>query len=722
MPQAPAPKTPDDWKSLLRLRGWAALAPTRWLWLGLVVVLGLRIAGWMAQKFWLPEVPPIREILKGIAWDVALTCGVFALGRSVQVLRGARGWRLVSRVLGVGLVASAVVAIFVRWLDLAHCFMAHAHWTTDAFLYLDSGFAGSLQDPRLLGALAAMAVTATVFAVALVRDGRAAAQRSAGHGKLAAVALAVALLPAAWAVRDGVAFPPAVNQMRLTPEINFALKMYEALRTPPVVSQAPRLSPATWQKFAKLGLVPRRQGPDSDWPLLKPDTEFPPLPYPKRATATTDRPNVVLTFMESTNRLFVHGLSGRYQGLMPEVSALVPQMTSVQGFYNTSSPTIAALVTALCSIHPPAHPYDLRPGESVDGKAAYTCLGDLLRHQGYRTVYLQGASRTVTSKEYFLRTHGFDEVFGLEDFQDRYAKDVRGPWGLHDDQLEVEAERLIERLEAQRVSDGRPYLLVMLTLDPHEPGMAGPECKLPVDAQGRSMIADLPADDGARKQLASYHCSDKAIGALGRFVLQHGRRDRTLWVLTADHAMFADLVPESLYLGTPAHLFDHVPFLIHDPMHELPARVDTLSGTRDVAPTVLHLAGVEIGANSLTGLSIFGRRLQYPFLVGRIGERMAVVVSNDGPVELPVGTVRERCQRGDRLASANGVDFTACDLGTWIDWQDGLWASRRLFPAALYRGADGVDTGSLDARMERNRSERALMESLKQKGMLPRGE
>lgn len=670
----------------------AALRPSVW-WLAILgIALGLRAAAWTLSGVWQHDLQ-LRGMIKGLSWDVALLLAFVMAARATQVLPGRRWWPWLPAL-------ALAVAMAVRWLDLAHCYMVRAHWTASAFLYLDEGFAGSLADPRVALALGAVAVTAVAMAWSVLGDVRAVRGRPVLPKWASVLAFVLTLPAAAWALRDATTYPADVDAPRLVPEINFALKWEEAHRRPKLAAP-PRVPLETWRKFAALGLVRDDVAADAEWPLMRQHLDQRPFPHPKRPGAAAD-PDVVVTFMESANTLFIEPLSGRYLGLMPETSALARRMTSVDGFHNTTAPTIAALVTALCSIHPSAHPLDLAPGQTVAGSTAYTCLADLLRARGYRTVFVQGASKTVTSKEYFLRTHGFDEVWGREELAGRFQDRPQGAWGLHDAELVTFVKGRIKELEAQRAIDKRPFLLVMLTLDTHEPGMAAPDCALPAG------VADVPADPKAQRLLAAYHCSDRAIGDLGRFLMDDAaRRDRTVWLLTADHAMFADLVPPSVYPSEEERRqFTHVPFLLHDPLHDLPARVATLSGTRDLSPTLLHVLGVTEPTNSMTGSSIFGGRRERPFLIGRVGERLAFARTPDAAVEISVGEVNRACQDGRTLLQAGNVAFTACDMAAWLRWQDGLWQAERLFPAHLYHGADGVlDPGGLARKQELNHAE-----------------
>lgn len=676
--------TPPSGRLLWLRPALLALTPSRWALAALALFLGLRLLGWHLTRVGQFEAPPLRELVKGVVWDAALLAAPLAWLRWLA-FRGSMPLRL-------PIAAAIAGAVVLRWVDLAHCLMVGAHWSQDAFLYVDKGFFGSLLDPRIASALAVAGLTAMGAAWLALRDSP--PVRAAGQGRGASLAVhlaaAVASLAAAWAVRDALIFAPHLHHPRLTPELNWLVQAGRAYSDPSSEAQVPQPPASSWAKWQELGLVAANSSANSPFPLLRSHLEIGPLPYPRRPGVDA-RPNVVLTLMESVNSLFIHELSGRYRGLMPEMGKLAGQMTRVDGLYNTTSPTIAAMVSVLCSIHPSTHPADLSGGNSVAGNAAYTCISDLLRAEGYRAVFVQAALGEITGKEKFLRQHGFDEVHGLAQLVKRFPQAGAGPWGPHDDTLVAYTQETIERLEAQRAKDGRPFLLVMLTLDTHDPGMAGPECDLPRLADGTPAVSDLPASERARKLLASYHCSDRAIGSLGRFLLSQERRDHTLWMATADHAAFVGLTPEEIYpTAEDRRDFAPIPWLIHDPVHQLPKRISLLAGSRDLAPTLLHLLNASDQPNSLTGHSIFGSRPHFQYLVGRIGDRLAFVHDGMHAVQLPTGVVRDRCHAGRPLDERLDGRLAACDLSVWLDWQDSLWASHRLFP--LGRLADPQPT------------------------------
>jgi phosphoglycerol transferase MdoB-like AlkP superfamily enzyme len=307
----------------------------------------------------------------------------------------------------------------------------------------------------------------------------------------------------------------------------------------------------------------------------------------------------------------------------------------------------------------------------------------------------------------FLRAHGFDEVLGPEEMRRTTPKATFSGMGAHDRWTMDLALATLRRLRLARARDGRPFLLTVMNLDPHEPGLAPPGCHLPTGAGGRVQVADVPNDPGAVQALAAYHCADREVGRLLAALDEPGERERTLVVVTADHAAFRTRSNDQVFRGVRAGWsFDRLPLLIRDPTHALPRRWDVLAGTQDVAPTLLHLLGLEGAQTAMGGLSVFGRRRDLPWIAGRIGRRLAYVNDGTQQAEWPVGALPAMCAARRPLLplepapasdgpsprvtfatpsprppdwAAPAVD--ACDLEHWLRWQDALWTLRRVHPA-----------------------------------------
>ena len=103
-----------------------------------------------------------------------------------------------------------------------------------------------------------------------------------------------------------------------------------------------------------------------------------------------------------------------------------------------------------------------------------TCIGDILKTNGYHNIYIGGADKNFTAKNSFLKSHGFHEVYGKNDFKTIYDKRFFSKWGLNDDKLfEFTKKKLLDLKEKKD-----NFFLSILTLDTHYPdGHSNEFCK-----------------------------------------------------------------------------------------------------------------------------------------------------------------------------------------------------------------------------------------------------
>lgn len=680
------PKTQSVSPSKTSRAGWLFAA-------ALLVLLPLlwRGAGWWLRDAFADPRLSVRDALKGCGWDAALALG---LG-SLCALAGQLANRKVATAVRLLLLAVAASMMFLRCIDTSQCYLGHTHFTADSFMFWDTDWISGRRDPMVTGLASGFFVSAPLFGWAMWRMSR----QRVGNWWQALLAM-VLLLPAAWAVRDGVKYPAHPYSLRLVAETNFFLQLNEWLHPPKVDTKALVQLPVDREaRFVKLGLLEPKPLADG-YPLSKPGLGEPKLALARKAGVAADfRPNVVLTMVESQSRTFVAELSGHYKGLMPNLSALVQSETAVDGYYNTTAPTIAGLILTLCSLHAPSHPRDLQHGQRMDRNTPFVCLPDILRQTGYRTVFVQTTALESMGIEAFLRTHGVDEVFGRPQFRQKYPGRPEGPFGHHDDALIDYASEILQRLEAQRAKDGRPFLLVVLTIDTHEPGMAAESCQVPPN------VTDLPAGEAQRKILAAFHCTDEQLGRWTKLLNAPERQDKTLWMLTGDHSILNTVNTRPLFLDDGDGLACSAGvWLTHDPLHELPKRPKVASGSQDLSPTLLHLLGLSERETTMGGHSIFGRRPGLPLVLGRVGGRTAYAQWQGADkllrAELSGDELRRRCEANEPLFGAGSQDpqgFGACDFAAWLAWQDGLWDAKRLFPPARYHGDRFADKKRLDA-------------------------
>ena len=365
---------------------------------------------------------------------------------------------------------------------------------------------------------------------------------------------------------------------------------------------------------------------------------------------------VVLVFVESLNAGFVDAIAGpRAPPLTPTLDGWIDRPNShlVRGYRTQARPTAAGLTAALCSVLPGSFPLNVR----LDRPAAtMTCLPEVLRAAGWQTELAQGSSKRYTGLERSFRQWGFERVWGRGDLEPRYPNAPRNPWGLHDRELFDFAEY---RLEVLRDA-GRPFLLTLVTLDSHLPGNARPDCQPPAPWRDDSMLRGV-------------WCADAELAVLPRILERLGIADRTLVVVTADHAI-QDTAAARAFLGPMfGGSFAELLLLWRLPAGRAAGLPDVaLSGALDLAPTLAGVLGVRPGENSWTGVD-----LRQPIAAGRVvparmGLRLVGAVTASGAQTWPLARLEARCI-AEPAGVVDGTALTRCDLAAWFRWMDALW-------------------------------------------------
>lgn len=236
------------------------------------------------------------------------------------------------------------------------------------------------------------------------------------------------------------------------------------------------------------------------------------------------RPNIVWIYAESLERTYLDETV--FPGLMPRLAQLVRQGLD---FRDIASPegggwTIAGLVTSQCGIPLTAARGDENSlGRMREFLPGAHCLGDFLKAQGYRNLFLGGADSGFAAKGRFLEQHGFDEVRDLAHYRQAGIDGAHfSSWGLHDDVLLEDAFETFLALSAA----GTPFMLNALTMDTHHPAGHLPEaCR---DVRYESPLGDIGL-------LHAIKCSDMLIARLIDRIRASDYADDTLIVLASDH-------------------------------------------------------------------------------------------------------------------------------------------------------------------------------------------
>ncbi|UGQ47344.1 sulfatase-like hydrolase/transferase [Massilia endophytica] len=248
--------------------------------------------------------------------------------------------------------------------------------------------------------------------------------------------------------------------------------------------------------------------------------------------------------------------------------------------------TIAAMVATQCGV--PLERVTLfdgnTQGQVMDSflKRA-VCLPDLLAAQGYRNVFLGGASTGFAGKDKFLRQHHYHEILGREEWlRQGAAAGAMNGWGLNDADLFRQARRKLGELAASR----QRFNLTLLTSDMHEPGnYLSPDCA----RQGFAAFAGVVA------------CTAREAAAFVEHVRQSGLMESTSIVIVGDH--LARKNPLSARLERQARRSIFNAFIAREAPR--PNREQLLHF--DLLPTILEFSGFEVPQGRLgLGYSGFG--------------------------------------------------------------------------------------------------------------------
>lgn len=324
--------------------------------------------------------------------------------------------------------------------------------------------------------------------------------------------------------------------------------------------------------------------------------------------------NLILLMVESLQG-FPVGLRVNGAEITPHLNALARRSLTFENFYSQAWHGVTAdgEFTSLQSLHP------LREGAVpiLLGGHHFRTLPHVLSERGYTTLAARGAGGAMWGASVIHPRYGFRHTYYFENFRNT----ERIGMGLTDKALFPQVTPLLETLR-------EPFMAYLLTLSTHHP------YRIPKGYQE----LDLGSIGGTklRNYLQTVHYTDQALGEFIQRLDTTGLLDRSVLVVYGDHtANLGD--PRDLetlltrHAGYPKRRspFDdrywraanELGFMIHLPHDAAAGRRPGGGGLLDIAPTALHLLGVED-----PGMVMLGRDLTTegrPFVVFRDGSFVA---------------------------------------------------------------------------------------------------
>lgn len=305
------------------------------------------------------------------------------------------------------------------------------------------------------------------------------------------------------------------------------------------------------------------------------DAIYSPVHYPDTTREFTPK-NVVIIIVESFAQEFVGGLNrdldgGAYRGYTPFVDSLLNVATYFEQSFANTDFSIDAPPAVLASIPRMEKPFVLTPASLH----RYSSIAGELAGKGYRSAFFHGADNESLGFNAFVKSVGFDDYFGMQEYvadpRTGGRGDFDGHWGIWD-------EEFLRYFCLKLGEMPQPFVAAVFTLTSHHPFAIPDKYK------------DVFKDEG---QHLLHKCIRYTDYSLRQFFADASRQPwfrNTVFVITADHA--SSKRTHDVYKTRVGDF--RVPIIFYDPSGGMPAgRQKGIVQQIDIMPTLLGYLGYD---------------------------------------------------------------------------------------------------------------------------------
>lgn len=307
----------------------------------------------------------------------------------------------------------------------------------------------------------------------------------------------------------------------------------------------------------------------------------------------SEKKNLIILYLESVERTYkdIESTKSVYQPIQ-RFSESGLEATNMHQTIGTNI-TIAGIVASQCGV--PLLSQGLRniffkmetEGSLDQVLPSITCLGDILSEDGYDMSYINGASLNRFSKRGFFTSHGYKQVFGLDEVPVEKTEGRTNVFGMNDalmfEYVYEEYDRLITKDD--------PFVLSILTVSTH-----GPDAYLDVNCPMKSPEPSrLPR---------AMECTFKLVEDFIKYTKSKGNGRDTEIVLMSDHLAMKNTLVDDLRENSALR---RNLFAIENDGEQMV--LDRNSTMMDIYPTLLEQLGYTIaeGKGNL-GRSLFSEK------------------------------------------------------------------------------------------------------------------
>ncbi len=204
--------------------------------------------------------------------------------------------------------------------------------------------------------------------------------------------------------------------------------------------------------------------------------------------------------------------------------------------------TIAGIVSTQCGVPLKTITRNSANNGQPDFLTGAYCLGDILKHNGYKNIFINGPDLAFSGMGNFLKTHGYDEMYGRQEWYNlNKTREDMNDWGLYDDLLFIEAEKKLDELESNKNS---PFNLTLLTIDTHGPkGYLSKHCATQHGVTKNNFEGII-------------ECTALQVRDFIAYIEKKGYLDNTLVVIFGDHLAMKNPVYTKLVSKENRHIYN----------------------------------------------------------------------------------------------------------------------------------------------------------------------
>jgi lipoteichoic acid synthase len=310
----------------------------------------------------------------------------------------------------------------------------------------------------------------------------------------------------------------------------------------------------------------------------------PPVHTRLEPTAQTQRRNVVLIHLESTRSRSVTPYNEDLK-TTPFLNKLAQHSLMAERAYTVVPHTSKAIVSVNCGVEP----HLVRDiTEAEPGGVLARCVADLLKEQGYQTVWFSSATEDFEDRPELVKNLGYDEFYPVESMDTEGFQ--RSTYFGYEDDIMLQPSR--EWLEQH---GDKPFLATYL-------GVTGHHDYRPVDRYGSK---DFAKDGALNHYQNEIRYLDFFVKNLIQQYKEMGLYDNTIFVIYGDHGEGFGEHGLNQHDNTIYEEGIRIPLIIHEPgRFQGGERVQTLTDQLDIFPTVFDLLGYKVEGGEYPGRSL----------------------------------------------------------------------------------------------------------------------